>query len=133
VPRGDRAIHVRTRWHSDLGGKGDEGWPCFVRIAQIDPDNRDRILAVARRLSGWEMPRRPRADTCARTTHHGNEAEALGYFEHAHKLRRTIAARRSYTRQGLLRNGDAAGAAASPVALAETERDVNFWETYADA
>jgi tetratricopeptide (TPR) repeat protein len=31
----------------ELGGKGDEALTCFVRIAQLDPENRDRHIAVA--------------------------------------------------------------------------------------
>ena len=31
----------------ELSGKGDEALACFVRIAQLDPENRERHIAVA--------------------------------------------------------------------------------------
>jgi GGDEF domain-containing protein/tetratricopeptide (TPR) repeat protein len=118
----------------DLGGKGDEALACFVRIAQIEPDNRDRHLAVAEmaeRLGNAAAAARGYLRAGQLTT--GNEAEALGYFAHAHRLLPSDRSTALLYAQGLLRNGDAAAAAALLLPLAETERDVNFLETYADA
>src|SRR5271169_2046623 len=118
----------------DLSGKGDEALACFVRVAQLDPENRDRHIAVAElaeRLGNTAAAARGYLRAGQLTTE--NEAEALGYFERAHKLLPNDRSAALLYAQGLLRNGDPAGATALLLPLAETEKDATFLETYAEA
>ena len=63
----------------------------------------------------------------------GNEVEALGFFERAHKLMPDDRSAALLFAQGLLRNGDPSGAAALLLPLTATEKDAVFLETYVDA
>jgi diguanylate cyclase (GGDEF)-like protein len=134
--RADEAIEqfMSAALAFDLSGKGEEALACFVRIAQIDPDNRERHLSVAElaeRLGNAAAAARGYLRAGQLSTE--NDAEALGYFAHAHKLLPNDRSTALLYAQGLLRNGDPAGAAALLLPLAETERDASFMETYAEA
>ena len=62
-------------------------WRVFVRIAQLDPENRDRHIAVAElaeRLGNTAAAARGYLRAGQLTTE--NDAEALDFFERAHKL-----------------------------------------------
>ena len=105
-----------------------------MRIAQLDLENRERHIAVAElaeRLGNNAAAARGYLRAGQLTTE--NEAEALGFFERAHKLMPNDRSAALLYAQGLLRKGDPAGAAALLVPLAETEKDATFLETYADA
>jgi diguanylate cyclase (GGDEF)-like protein len=118
----------------ELSNKGDEALECFVRVAQLDSDNRDRHLAVAElaeRLGNSAAAARGYLRAGQLTPE--NETEALEFFAHAHRLVPHDRSAALLYAQGLLRNGDPAGAATLLTPLAETERDVAFLETYADA
>ncbi len=118
----------------ELGGKGNEAVECLTRLAQLDSENRDRHIALAKlaeRLGNAPAAARGYLRAGQLTTE--NEAESLDFFARAHKL---VPDDRSATllyAQGLLRSGDAANAAALLTPLAEIERDATFQETYADA
>jgi GGDEF domain-containing protein/tetratricopeptide (TPR) repeat protein len=118
----------------ELSGKGEEALACFVRIAQIDPENREKHIAVAElaeRLGNNPAAARGYLRAGQLTTE--NETEALSYFERAHNLTPNDRSAALLYAQGLLRNGDPAGATALLVPLAETEKDPTFLETFAEA
>ncbi|HVA93924.1 MAG TPA: tetratricopeptide repeat protein [Candidatus Dormibacteraeota bacterium] len=115
-------------------GKGEEALSCFVRVAQLDSENRERHIAVAElaeRLGNAPAAARGYLRAGQLTTE--NNAEALEYFSRAHDLVPGDRSAALLYAQGLLRNGEAASAAALLAPLAETERDATFLETYADA
>jgi diguanylate cyclase (GGDEF)-like protein len=118
----------------ELGGKGDDALTCHLRIAQLDAENRERHLAVAQlaeRLGNAAAAARGYLRAGQLTS--GNDAEALDFFERAHKLVPDDRSAALLYAQGLLRKGDAAGAAALLEPLADTEKDATFLETYAEA
>jgi diguanylate cyclase (GGDEF)-like protein len=118
----------------DLGGKPDEALACFVRIAQLDPENRDRHIAVAEFAEQrGNAPAAARGYLRAGQLTTENDAEALAFFSRAHALMPNDRSTALLYAQGLLRNGDAAGAAALLVPLAETEKDTAFLDTYSQA
>ena len=118
----------------ELSSKGEDALACFVHIAQLDPENRDRHIAMAElaeRLGNAAAAARGYLRAGQLTT--GDDTEALEYFARAHKLVPNDRSAALLYAQGLLRKGDAAGAAALLVPLAETETDTTFLETYAEA
>jgi len=118
----------------DLGGKPEEALACFVRIAQLDPESRDRHVAVAEfaeRLGN--SPAAARGYLRAGQLSANNDMEALDFFARAHKLMPNDRSTALLFAQGLLRNGQGERAAALLVPLAETEKDTAFLDTYADA
>jgi diguanylate cyclase (GGDEF)-like protein len=118
----------------ELRGKGEDALACLVRIAQLDVENRERHIAVAElaeRLGNTAAAARAYLRAGQLTTE--NEAEALDFFERAHKLVPNDRSAALLYAQGLLRKGDAPGAVALLVPLAETEKDATFLETYAEA
>jgi len=118
----------------ELSGKGEDALACFAHIAQLDPENRDRHIAMAElaeRLGNAAAAARGYLRAGQLTT--GDDTEALEYFARAHKLMPNDRSAALLYAQGLLRKGDAAGAAALLVPLAETETDATFLETYAEA
>jgi diguanylate cyclase (GGDEF)-like protein len=118
----------------ELTGKGEEALACFLRIAQLDPENRERHIAVAElaeRLGDTAAAARGYLRAGQLTS--GNETEALEYFARAHKLLPEDRSAALLYAQGLLRGGDPARAAALLAPLAETERDATFLETYTEA
>jgi diguanylate cyclase (GGDEF)-like protein len=118
----------------ELGGKGEEALACFVRISQLDPENRDRHISLAElgeKLGNNLVAARGYLRAGQLTT--DNEAEALSFFERAHKLMPHDRSAALLYAQGLLRNSDPAGASALLSPLAETEKDATFLETYTDA
>src|SRR6202049_455584 len=103
----------------ELGGKGDEALTCFVRIAQLDPENRDRHIAVAEiaeRLGNTAAAARGYLRAGQLTT--SGDPEALKLFARAHELLPNDRSAALLYAQSLLRNGDAAGALALLTPLA---------------
>lgn len=118
----------------ELSGKGEDALTCFVRIAQLDPENRDRHIGVAEfaeRLGNASAAARGYLRAGQLTTE--NPAETLDFFARAHSLMPNDRSAALLYAQALLRNGDAAGAAALLAPLVETERDTTFLELYAEA
>jgi diguanylate cyclase (GGDEF)-like protein len=118
----------------ELGGKGEDALACFTHIAQLDPENPDRYIAMAElaeRLGNTAVAARGYLRAGQLTT--GDDAKALEYFACAHKLLPHDRSTALLYAQRLLRKGDAAGAAALLVPLAETETDATFLDTYAEA
>jgi diguanylate cyclase (GGDEF)-like protein len=118
----------------ELSGKREDSLTCFVRIAQLDPENRDRHIAVAElaeRMGNAAAAARGYLRAGQLTT--GDEAEALRLFDRAHKLLPNDRSAALLYAQALLRNGDAAAAAALLTAPAANETDATFLETYAEA
>ncbi len=71
----------------ELGGKTEDALACFVRIAQLDSENRDRHVAVANlaeRLGNIMAAARGYLRAAQLTTQ--NDDEALDFFAKAHKL-----------------------------------------------
>jgi diguanylate cyclase (GGDEF)-like protein len=118
----------------ELSGKGEDALACFVRITQLDPENRDRHVAVAElaeRMGNAAAAAQGYLRAGQLTA--GDDAEALRLFARAHEFLPNDRSAALLYAQGLLRNGDAAGAAALLMPLAETECDKTFLETYAEA
>jgi diguanylate cyclase (GGDEF)-like protein len=118
----------------ELSGKGEEALTCFVRIAQLDPENRDRHVAVAElaeRMGNAAAAARGYLRAGQLTAN--DDAEALRLFARAHELLPHDRSAALLYAQGLLRSGDAAAAAALLMPLAETESDTGFLETYAES
>jgi diguanylate cyclase (GGDEF)-like protein len=118
----------------ETGGKGEEALACFVRIAQLDPDNRERHVAVAElaeRLGNAAAAARGYLRAGQLTA--DDDAEALRLFARAYELLPNERSAALLYAQGLLRSGDAAKAAALLTPLAETESDKTFLETYAES
>ena len=118
----------------ELSGKGDDALACFVRIAQIDSENRDRHIAVAElaeRLGNQAAAALGYLRAGQLTTQ--NDDEALECFAKAHELAPNDRSACLMYARALLRKGDASAAAALLAPLSETEKDANFIETYAEA
>jgi len=118
----------------ELSGKGDDALTCFVRIAQLDPDNRDRHIAVAELAERMgNMAAAARGYLRAGQLMTGDDPESLKMFARAHKLLPNDRSAALLYAQSLLRNGDAAGALALLTPLAATETDATFLETYSES
>jgi len=118
----------------ELSGKGDEALTCFVRIAQLDPENRDRHIAVAElaeRMGNTAAAARGFLRAGQLTT--GDDPEALKLFARAHELLPNDRSAGLLYAQSLLRSGDAAGAVALLTPLAAAETDATFLETYSES
>ena len=118
----------------ELSGKGDDALTCFVRIAQLDPDNRDRHVAVAElaeRMGNAAAAARGYLRAGQLTS--GDDPEALKLFARAHQLLPHDRSAALLYSQGLLRGGDTAGAVALLSPLEATETDATFLETYTEA
>jgi diguanylate cyclase (GGDEF)-like protein len=118
----------------ELSGKGEEALACFVRIAQLDSENRDRHIAVAdlaERLGNHAAASLGYLRAAQLTTQ--NEEEALDLFAKAHELGPYDRSACLMYAQALLRKGDSATAVALLAPLGETEKDATFLETYAEA
>jgi diguanylate cyclase (GGDEF)-like protein len=118
----------------ELSGKRDDALTCFVRIAQLDPENRDRHIAVAElaeRMGNSAAAARGYLRAGQLTT--GDDKEALRLFARAHELLPNDRSAALLYAQGLLRGKDAPGAAALLMPLAVTDADATFLETYAES
>jgi len=118
----------------ELGGKGDEALTCFVRIAQLDPENRDRHIAVAElaeRVGNTAAAARGYLRAGQLTTN--DDPESLKLFARAHELLPHDRSAALLYAQSLLRGGDPNGAVALLAPMAGTESDATFLETYVDA
>ncbi len=118
----------------ELSGKGDDALACFVRIAQIDSESRERHIAVAdlaERLGNHAAASRGYLRAGQLSTR--NDDEAIEYFAKAHQLMPNDRSASLMYAQALLRKGDAQAAAALLAPLSETEKDATFLETYAEA
>jgi diguanylate cyclase (GGDEF)-like protein len=118
----------------ELSGKEEDALACFVRIAQIDSENRDRHVAVAdlaERLGNQAAAARSYLRAGQLSTR--NDDEAIEYFAKAQKLAPNDRSASLLYAQALLRKGDSAAAAALLAPLSESEKDATFLETYADA
>ncbi len=118
----------------ELSGKGDDALTCFVRMAQLDPENRDRHIAVAEfaeRMGNAPAAARGYLRAGQLTTE--NAVESLDFFARAHRLMPNDRSAALLYAQAQLRNGDSAGAAALLAPLVETEKDATFLELYAEA
>lgn len=118
----------------ELSGKGEDALTCFVRIAQLDSDNRDRHIAVAElaeRLKNHAAASRGYLRAGQLTTQ--NDAEALGFFAKAHELAPNDRTTSLLYAQALLRRGEAPAAASLLAPLAIGEKDASYLEIYADA
>lgn len=118
----------------ELSSKPEEALGCFMRIAQMDSENRDRHVAVAElaeRLGN--LPAASLGYLRAGQLSTQNDAEALEFFAKAHRIvPKDRSACLTYA-QALLRKGDAATAATLLAPLSQTERDAPFLETYSEA
>ena len=118
----------------ELTGKGDDALTCFVRMAQLDPENRERHIAVAEfaeRMGNAPAAARGYLRAGQLTTE--NAGESLDYFARAHHLMPNDRSAALLYAQAQLRNGDAAAAAALLAPMVETEKDATFLELYAEA
>ena len=118
----------------ELSEKGDDALACFVRIAQIDSENRERHIAVAElaeRLGNHAAASRGYLRAGQLSTR--NDDEAIEFFAKAQKLMPNDRSAALLYAQAMLRKGDAAEAAALLAPLSEIEKDVAFLETYAEA
>ena len=118
----------------ELSGKGDDALACFVRIAQLDSENRDRHIAVAElaeRLNNHAAASRGylRAGQLSAQ----NEGEALGFFAKAHELAPNDRTTSLLYARALLHKGQAPAAASLLAPLAVAEKDSSYLELYADA
>jgi diguanylate cyclase (GGDEF)-like protein len=117
----------------ELSGKGDDALACFVRIAQIDSESRDRHIAVAElaeRLGNHAAAALGYLRAGQLSTR--NEDEAIEFFAKAQKLLPNDRSASLLYAQALLRKGAPAEAAALLAPLSESEKDVTFLETYAE-
>ncbi|HEX4643841.1 MAG TPA: diguanylate cyclase [Candidatus Acidoferrales bacterium] len=118
----------------ELSNKGDDALACFVRIAQLDAENRERHIAVAdlaERLGNVAAASRGYLRAGQLTTQ--NDEEKLQFFRKAHDLAPDDRSAALMFAQAALRNGDAAAAASLLAPLSETEKDATFLATYAEA
>jgi diguanylate cyclase (GGDEF)-like protein len=118
----------------ELSGKGDDALACFVRITQLDSENRDRHIAVgelAERLGNHAAASRGYLRAGQLTTQ--NDDEAIEFFAKAHQLLPNDRSATLLYGQALLRKGDAAGAAALLASQSELVKDTTLLETYAEA
>src|SRR5580700_7310420 len=106
----------------EMSGKGEDALACFVRIAQLDSESRERHIAVA--------------DLAERVGNHAaaalgylragqlstrNEDEAIEFFAKAHQLSPNDRSAALMYARALLRKGDSEAAAALLAPLCETE------------
>jgi diguanylate cyclase (GGDEF)-like protein len=118
----------------ELSDKGEDALACFVRIAQLDSENRDRHVTVANLAEGLgNLTAAARGYLRAGQLTTDNDDEALEFFAKAHELIPEDRSAALHNAQALLRKGDAAAAAAILAPLSTTERDATFLDTYADA
>ncbi|HWX39403.1 MAG TPA: tetratricopeptide repeat protein [Candidatus Sulfotelmatobacter sp.] len=118
----------------ELSDKGDDALACFVRIAQLDAENRDRHIAVAElaeRLNNHAAA--SRGYLRAGQLSSRNEEEALGFFAKAHDLAPNDRTTSLLYAKALLHKGDAPGAASLLAPLVIAEKDASYLEVYADA
>ncbi len=118
----------------ELSDKTEDALACFVRIAQLDSENRDRHVAVAdmaERMGNTVAAARGYLKAAQLTTE--NDAEALNFLAKAHELSPNDRSSSLFYAQALMRSGDVRAAAAILAPLSETEKDAAFLETYADA
>ncbi|HTC61726.1 MAG TPA: diguanylate cyclase [Candidatus Saccharimonadales bacterium] len=118
----------------ELSDKGEDALACFVRIAQLDSENRDRHVTVANlaeRIGNLMAAARGYLRAGQLTT--DNNEEALEFFAKAHVLIPEDRSGALYYAQALLRKGDAEAAATILEPLSKTERDATYLDTYADA
>lgn len=118
----------------ELSDKGEDALACFVRIAQIDPENRERHIAVAdlaERLGNNAAASRGYLRAGQLSTR--SDDEAIEYFAKAHELAPNDRSASLLYAQALLRKGDAAGAVALLAPLSESEKDATFLETHVEA
>jgi len=118
----------------ELSGKGEDALACFVRIAQLDSENRDRHVTVANlaeRLGNLTAASRGYLKAAQLTV--DNEDEALEFFAKAHELVPHDRSAALCYAQTFLHKGDATAAAAILAPLREAERDAPFLDTYGEA
>jgi diguanylate cyclase (GGDEF)-like protein len=118
----------------ELSGKEEDALACFVRIAQLDPENRERHIAVAdmaERMGNQAAAARGYLRAGQLSTR--NDDEAIEFFAKAEKLLPNDRSASLLYAQALLRKGDAAAAVALLAPLSEIEKDTAFLETYAEA
>jgi diguanylate cyclase (GGDEF)-like protein len=118
----------------ELTGKGEDALSCFVRIAQLDSENRDRHVAVAElaeRLDNHAAAALGYLRAGQLSTE--NDDEAIEFFAKAHQLSPNDRSAALLYARALLRKGDAAAASALLAPLTETEKDAAFLDTYTEA
>jgi diguanylate cyclase (GGDEF)-like protein len=118
----------------ELTGKGEDALSCFVRIAQLDSENRDRHVAVAElaeRLDNHAAAALGYLRAGQLSTE--NDDEAIEFFAKAHQLSPNDRSAALLYAQALLRKGDAVAASALLAPLTETEKDAAFLDTYTEA
>src|SRR5882672_10681959 len=116
----------------ELSDKEDDALACFVRIAQLDSENRERHIAVAEmaeRMGNQAAASRGYLRAGQLSTR--NDDEAIEYFAKAQKLMPNDRSASLLYAQALLRKGDAAAAAALLAPLSDAEKDSAFLETFA--
>src|ERR1700692_4503747 len=108
----------------ELGGKGEDALACYVRIAQLDSENRDRHIAVAELANALEnSAAASRGYLRAGQLTTQNDDEALVYFGKAHQLMPNDRSVSLLYAQTLMRKGVSGAAAALLSPLSETEKD----------
>ena len=118
----------------ELSDKEEDALACFVRIAQLDSENRERHIAVAEmaeRMGNQAAASRGYLRAGQLSTR--NDDEAIEYFSKAQKLMPNDRSASLLYAQALLRKGDAAAAAALLAPLGDVEKDSAFLETFAEA
>jgi diguanylate cyclase (GGDEF)-like protein len=118
----------------ELSDKEDDALACFVRIAQLDSENRERHIAVAEmaeRMGNQAAASRGYLRAGQLSTR--NDDEAIEYFAKAQRLMPNDRSASLLYAQALLRKGDAAAAAALLAPLSDAEKDSAFLETFAEA
>src|SRR5579863_3306799 len=118
----------------EMSGKGEDALACFVRIAQLDSESRERPIAVAdlaERIGNHAAAARGylRAGQLTGQDH----PEAIEFFAKAHHLAPGDRSASLMYAQAQLRKGDAGAAASLLAPLSETEKDATFLETFAEA
>jgi tetratricopeptide (TPR) repeat protein len=114
----------------DLSGKGEDALACYIRIAQLDPENYDRHIAVAELAERSGNPAAAaKGYLRAGQLKAGDNAEALQLFALANQLLPNDRSAALLYAQCLLRTGDPAAAAGVLTPLADTETDTKFLET----
>jgi diguanylate cyclase (GGDEF)-like protein len=134
--RGEEAIEQFTSaaLAFELSGKGDDALACFVRIAQLDSENRDRHVAVANLAERMgNLTAAARGYLRAGQLTIDNDQEALEFFAKAHSLFPDDRSASLHYAQSLMRMGEHAAAAAILAPLSDTEKDATFLETHAEA
>jgi len=134
--RAEEAIeqYISAALAYEMIGKGEDALACFVRIAQLDADNRDRHIAVAdlaESLGNYAAAARGYLRAGQLSTQ--NDDEAIQFFSKAQNLAPGDRSASLLYAQALLRKGDAAAAAALLAPVSEIEKDATLFETYAEA